>query len=255
MVCLFLGSNEQLTFQLYFSSLLLAPSAAPSGLTVNFISSTAVSLKWNPLDEDGLNGILQYYTIELDNIETGQVVLLATVHTTIDINSLHPYYNYVCRVAAVTVSSGPEANIVFQMPEDGRNRSLIVLLYVVVLLYYQANLSIYVVPTSPPTSLRIAHITSTTAEAYWNPPPNTEQNGNITSYTLVLINSKTNQIALLSTSAASLSLALLSPYTVYSVAVSANTSVGMGPFTAYTTFSTLEAGKLTLKLYRSYSFL
>ena len=94
-------------------------------MTVNFISSTAVSFLWNALDEADLNGVLQYYKIELENIENEQTTFFTTPETTIDIDSLHPYYNYVCRVEAVTVSSGPEAEVTFQMPEDGKEYRII----------------------------------------------------------------------------------------------------------------------------------
>ena len=62
---------------------------------------------------------MHYYGIELENVETGEINSLTAFVTTIDIGGLHPYYNYVCRVKAVTVSFGPEAEILFQMPEDG----------------------------------------------------------------------------------------------------------------------------------------
>ena len=78
-----------------------------------------MSLQWNALSEDDLNGVLQYYGVELENVETGGITSLTTPETTIDIASLHPYYNYVCRVTVVTVSAGPEAGVSFQMPEDG----------------------------------------------------------------------------------------------------------------------------------------
>ena len=90
---------------------------------VNLISSTSVNFQWNALDEDDLNGVLQYYEVELQNVETGEVTFLTASETAIDINGLHPYYNYVCRVTAVTVSSGPEAEIHFQMPEDGEDHT------------------------------------------------------------------------------------------------------------------------------------
>ena len=101
-----------------------------------------------------------------------------------------------------------------------------------------------VAPSGPPTNLEASYITSTGAEINWEPPPNTEQNGDITSYTLLVISTQTNQIMSLSTSATSFNLTSLAPYTVYSVAVSANTSAGMGPFTTYTIFQTFEDGKL-----------
>ena len=105
---------------------------------------------------------------------------------------------------------------------------------------------VYTAPTSPPTNLKVTYVTSTRAQINWEPPPDPEQNGDITSYTLLVVNTKTNQVVFLSTSLTSYTLTSLSPYTVYSVAVSANTSAGMGPFTTYTIFQTMEDGKLDL---------
>ena len=104
--------------------------------------------------------------------------------------------------------------------------------------------SLYVAPASPPTNLKVSFITSTRAQVNWEPPPDTDQNGDITSYTLLLINTETNQITFLSTSVTFYTLTSLSPYTVYSIAVSASTSAGMGPFTIYTIFQTMEDGNL-----------
>ena len=112
------------------------------------------------------------------------------------------------------------------------------------ILHGLCNCTLPIAPNSPPTNLEASYITSTGAEINWEPPPYTEQNGDITSYTLLVINTHTNQIISLSSSDTFIRLTPLSPYTVYSIAVSANTSAGMGPFTTYTIFQTLEDGKL-----------
>ena len=42
-------------------------------------------------------------------------------YTQVILQSLHPYYTYTCRVAAVTTGPGPYiGNLTIQLPEDGK---------------------------------------------------------------------------------------------------------------------------------------
>ena len=42
-------------------------------------------------------------------------------NTQVTLQSLHPYYTYTCRVAAVTTGRGPyTGNLTIQLPEDGK---------------------------------------------------------------------------------------------------------------------------------------
>ena len=42
------------------------------------------------------------------------------INTQVTLQSLHPYYTYTCRVAAVTTGPGPyTGNLTIQLPEDG----------------------------------------------------------------------------------------------------------------------------------------
>ena len=96
-----------------------APSAGPKNLSPSFTNSSSVSLSWDSPDPDKVNGIIIHYIIKVFNVET----LISTEHTSqvtsITLNNLHPYYNYNCSIAAVTIALGVATNIAFTMPEDG----------------------------------------------------------------------------------------------------------------------------------------
>ena len=55
-------------------------------------------------------------------METGKLLSYTAVNTTIlAVHTIHPFYNYTCIVAAVTIGVGPySAPSVIQMPEDGK---------------------------------------------------------------------------------------------------------------------------------------
>ena len=98
------------------------------------------------------------------------------------------------------------------------------------------------VPSSPPTNLAVIVQNSTAALISWSPPPQTDHNGIITTYTVTLVNKKTDLQIKYNTLATSLIVDTLSPFTNYELAVTANTSVGMGPQSVFLPFLTNEAG-------------
>ena len=55
-------------------------------------------------------------------METGRLLSFTAVNTTtLSVPMLHPFYTYICIVAAVTVGLGPySATVVVELPEDGK---------------------------------------------------------------------------------------------------------------------------------------
>lgn len=53
------------------------------------------------------NGIIREYQLIITELETGRSFVRHTMEIELVISHLHPYYNYVCVVAAVTVEVGP----------------------------------------------------------------------------------------------------------------------------------------------------
>ena len=102
------------------SSFCLAPSAPPQGFSGFNQSSTSISLSWSPPPAIDINGAIQYYTVEVNEVWTGRSFTFHT-STNITIRALHPYYVYRCQVAAYTVALGPFANNLWIVTgEEGR---------------------------------------------------------------------------------------------------------------------------------------
>ena len=113
-----------LLFLLTFS----APSAPPQNLTGYAASPTIIYLSWNPPPTIDINGILQHYWIGVQESETGRSWSFIHVEGEIAVGSLHPYYNYWCRVSAYTIGLGPYTNqIVVQTQEAGNFSALVYL--------------------------------------------------------------------------------------------------------------------------------
>ena len=103
------------------SPLYIAPSAPPQGFTGSNQSSTAIFLSWMLPPAIDINGVIQYYTVELDEVWTGRTLTFHPISPNISIRALHPYYIYQCRVAAYTVALGPfTSNLQIITGEDGK---------------------------------------------------------------------------------------------------------------------------------------
>ena len=63
------------------------------------MSSTAIYLSWSLPVVHGIN--VQHYIVEVDELETSQDWTFYAVESHANVISLHPYYTYVCKVAAV----------------------------------------------------------------------------------------------------------------------------------------------------------
>ena len=106
-----------------FSSIVAAPTAAPIGFAGLVQSSSSVFLTWSEPPFEHQNGIIRDYHIVVTETETGNVVYNQSIggpQPEVTVSSLHPNYNYVCTVAAITVGKGPEtAPISLMTLEDG----------------------------------------------------------------------------------------------------------------------------------------
>ena len=115
------GSNvDRLAIDYVWLLCTLAPSDAPSNLTVMAINSTSVHLSWLPPDEDQHNGDIRHYSIRILELLSHMEIQLNLTNTTFIYASLHPAYTYRLTVAAVAVDIGPYSNpAITTMPEDG----------------------------------------------------------------------------------------------------------------------------------------
>ena len=84
-----------------------APSAAPQSSTGTALSPSAITLEWDLPPAVDINGEIEYYVVEVEEVYTGRMWTFHAVDVHINIGSLHAYYVYKCRVAAFTVEQGP----------------------------------------------------------------------------------------------------------------------------------------------------
>ena len=98
-----------------------APSSSPQNVSIMALSSTSLSVSWDPPSFDSQNGIITEYRINITELETGNVISLISFNTFITVQFLHPYYTYVCVVSAVTNAEGPPSEeVVITTPQDGK---------------------------------------------------------------------------------------------------------------------------------------
>ena len=80
-----------------------------------------MTLSWDPPPFDQINGHIRLYIVVVTERETASEFQVQSNYTRVTLQSLHPYYNYTCRVAVVTTGSGPySGNLTIQLPEDGK---------------------------------------------------------------------------------------------------------------------------------------
>ena len=77
------------------------------------MSSTIITLFWDPPPADAQNGIITQYRINITEVQTGRSFTLFSSTTSVNVTSLHPYYTYNCAIAAVTtIGAGPYTSVI-----------------------------------------------------------------------------------------------------------------------------------------------
>ena len=109
------------TIHYILNVLCTAPSAPPRNLSVISMSSTTITLSWDPPLSDQTNGYILHYVVVVTEHETASEFQEQSNYTQVTLQFLHPFYTYTCHVAAVTTGPGPyTGNITIQLPEDGK---------------------------------------------------------------------------------------------------------------------------------------
>ena len=94
------------------------------------LGSTAISITWESPVAEGQNGVIISYRILLLEIPSNTTLTYQQdgSHRELVADSLHPYYDYMCSVAAETeVGTGPfSSSFVVRTLEDGMYRLIIV---------------------------------------------------------------------------------------------------------------------------------
>ena len=99
----------------------VVPSGPPQHLTVLFVSSTTVSLSWDPPSIQDQNGVIVQYHIYICNELLKECTMETSEETLYTVSGLHPFYTYYINVAAATIDVGPSSSYVaVTCLEDGK---------------------------------------------------------------------------------------------------------------------------------------
>ena len=97
------------------------PASSPQNFSISSVTTSSLYLSWTEPPPEDHNGLIRHYTINIAELDTGLEFNFTTLTTDYTAESLHPYYTYVCSVAAVTIAAGPYSNTVIARTDpDGR---------------------------------------------------------------------------------------------------------------------------------------
>ena len=210
------------------------------------LSSTAISLTWMPPPLSSQNGIIREYTINITELETGEVFQHVSTTTSITVTILHPYYSYSCTVSAFTVAMGPYTEAVTVVTlEDSKPTTLLLHLIKSACTVMYIRLIFVLVPSGYPRNFQATVATSRSAVLRWDPPFLQEQNGIITGYVIEINALGIGETSQLSTVFLNRTIDDLFPFTTYQLRIAASTSIGTGPFSPAFTITTLEDGQMS----------
>ena len=89
------------------------PSSPPSSYTAVALSSRSILLTWDAPPVEGQNGIITGYTVNITELETGEVSAIFTESNSLTLYSLQPFTTYGFLVSAETVvGRGPATRFV-----------------------------------------------------------------------------------------------------------------------------------------------
>ena len=98
----------RILFLCHSHNFITAPSAAPLNVQVSLKGPYSITLEWSPPPPIDRNGVIIYYQLKLEEVETETVLEWTSPELMTTRNSLHPHFNYNCSVAAHTsAGTGP----------------------------------------------------------------------------------------------------------------------------------------------------
>lgn len=232
-----------------------APSGPPLIVSRSPLNSTTLLLSWQPPLNQHRNGVIREYRVNITEVESGRHFQNTTTTTSITIPFLHPYYNYLCSIAAYTVGIGPFSSAIrVQMPEDGEKLVAINQFFrwsfshnllLVESTYGVSAVILSVVPSGPPHNLHGAVIAADSITLTWGLPLLEDQNGVITGYVVLVTQANSGRSYQVNSNTTNLNLTSLTPNSLYTFAVAAQTRRGRGPYSNSVTLHTSTDGKTT----------
>ena len=114
----------------HFFVLPLDPGGPPQAVAIYAVSSTSVSVSWNPVTADDRNGIIKGYKVNYQALPNGQMVAkFSNISSqqqnktqTVTLDNLNEFTNYSIRVLAFTLVGNGPASVaqVVQTLEDSK---------------------------------------------------------------------------------------------------------------------------------------
>lgn len=103
-------------------------------MAINFvgrvISSAAISLSWEVPTVPGVNIMIQYFRIDIEEVETSREWSITTMGMSAVVMSLHAYYTYNCRLSTVSnVTTYPTDTVVILLTHQAGMYIMIVTIY------------------------------------------------------------------------------------------------------------------------------
>ncbi|XP_074628437.1 uncharacterized protein LOC141886246 isoform X3 [Acropora palmata] len=192
------------------------PSKPPSAVYVLNKTSTTVQVKWSPIPQNLVHGILLGYHIHLKNVNPAgfgvvspDIQSVGATSTSFLMQGLLKFTEYTIQVSGYTVKGdGPLSSAVIVRTEED-------------------------VPSRPPPNVSAHNLTSTSIQVHWDPIPRRYVNGNLLGYIVSFIatfhgNLRRWNETSVNQSTTTAVITNLRKYTKYMVAVEAFTSKGSG---------------------------
>ena len=214
----------------------IAPSAAPQSPTGSALSSDTITLEWDPPPTVDINGEIEYYVVEVDEVYTGRMWTFHAVDDHINIASLHAYYVYRCRIATFTIALGPYTSY-YDVYSGEKGNLAVILCSIKLVVYY-----ILVAPTAAPENVSVVDDSPSSVDLTWDSPPYEMQNGRIRHYNVEIKEVETENVLEFMTNSTNITVGHLVPFYNYTCTVSAET-VAEGPSSDEITFVLPEGGE------------
>ncbi|XP_066489466.1 phosphatidylinositol phosphatase PTPRQ [Tiliqua scincoides] len=206
-----LGHGNQSSAPLSVRTAETVPDFPPENITYRNISSSEIEISFLPPSEP--NGIIEYYTIYLREMDGTEKTIINTTHLSLIIKDLKIYTKYTVEVSSSTVKGegACSAPLSILTDEDA--------------------------PSSPPRLLTVKQLSGVTVKLSWKPP--LEPNGIILYYTVYVWNIMSRRR--INVTETSLEITDLENNSEYSVYVTASTRFGDGNMKSnMTSFRTSE---------------
>lgn len=215
------------------------------------VTSFGFILSWNNPPPVDWNGLIRSFIINITEHNTGVEYQLMTTSNEIHVNFLHPFYRYLCSVAAVTVSAGPYSTLVVVTTLSAGMFMVIFLNSICILSGYAY---INTAPTGTPQNVLPYNVEATSIHLLWDPPVDSEQNGHIISYSINMT-TQTGERVVFTSNVTNYTFQNLEPYKIYEFTLAAETASGSGPYTSSLQVRSRESGQFSLLCVFLYSLI